>query len=149
MTCFDYFQLFSVSFFFCLDVGPTTATGKKGYGNFVSSAVLMPLKAELVTPPKTSTSLANDEAPPPPPPQQTISQQTAPKQATLQQTTLQQTTLQQATAQNISIVTTPREGIPPPPPPPPPTPPERKQPKGVNPVVQAIVDNALGKWNFN
>ncbi|XP_061178820.1 zinc finger protein 385A-like [Saccostrea echinata] len=106
-----------------------TTTGKKTYGNFVASDTLMPLTAQLITPPKSlgvsTTSVTNIEVvppPPPPPPPQ-------PKQAT--------TPFISATLVNKVN----------PPPPPPPQPTVKQQPRAprVNPVVQAVVDNALGK----
>lgn len=161
-------------------VGATNPGEKRTYGNFVASDTLMPLKAQLITPPlksmpndNTSTSTDSDPPPPPLPP--------PPKDTKFQ------------TASTVTTTETP------PPPPPPPTvtptgPTGQKQrppivhqigtvgrpigkqqsqivrqqaatvqqpsstgqqqastvnqqpgPPGVNPVVQAIVDNALGK----
>lgn len=164
-------------------VGATNPGEKRTYGNFVASDTLMPLKAQLITPPlksmpndNTSTSTDSDPPPPPPPP--------PPKDTKFQ------------TASTVTTTETP------PPPPPPPTvtptgPTGQKQrppivhqigtvgrpigkqqspivrqqgatvqqpsstgqqqastvnqqpgPPGVNPVVQAIVDNALGGCLF-
>lgn len=172
-------------------VGAVTSANpgeKRTYGNFVASDTLMPLKAQLITPPLKSipndnTSTSTDADPPPPPP--------PPPKDTKSQTT-----------STITMTETP------PPPPPPPTvtqtqtgPTGQKQrppivhqigtigrpigrpiggqqspivrqqgptvqqqssmaqqqsstvnqhpgPPGVNPVVQAIVDNALGGCLF-
>nr|XP_022313689.1 zinc finger protein 385B-like [Crassostrea virginica] len=126
-------------------VGTSHPSGKKTYGNFVSSDTLMPLKTALITPPKiqattTTANTSNTEVPPPPPPPFPIE------------------------ARPVTKAASP----PPPPPPPPPKllptvhqqiptmhqqkntiqqipPTQKKTPPGVNPVVQAIVDNALGK----
>lgn len=157
---------------------------KRTYGNFVASDTLMPLKAQLITPPlksmpndNASTSTDSDPPPPPPPPPKDTKSQTA---------------------STVTMTETP------PPPPPPPTvtqtqtgptgqkprPPivhqigtirrpigqqqspivrqqgatvhqqsslgqqqsstvnQRPGPPGVDPVVQAIVDNALGGCLF-
>lgn len=162
-------------------VGATNPGEKRTYGNFVASDTLMPLKAQLITPPlksmpndNTSTSTDSDPPPPPPPPP-------PPKDTKFQ------------TASTVTTTETP----PPPPPPPivtPTGPTGQKQrppivhqigtvgrpigspivrqpgatvqqpsstgqqqastvnqqpgPPGVNPVVQAIVDNALGRCLF-
>ena len=126
-------------------VGTSHPSGKKMYGNFVSSDTLMPLKTALITPPKieattTTANITNTEVPPPPPPPFPIE------------------------ARPVTKAASP----PPPPPPPPPKllptvhqqiptmhqkkptmqqipPTQKKTPPGVNPVVQAIVDNALGR----
>ncbi|XP_062611013.1 zinc finger protein 385B-like [Saccostrea cucullata] len=104
----------------------TNLKEKKTYGRFVASDTLMPLTAQLITPAKnqdvSTTSATNTEvAPPPPPP-------SPPKLAT-------------------APLISPTSRFNPTPPPPPPQPAVKQPPRapGVNPVVQAVVDNALGK----